>query len=475
MDWFQGTIGEAIQTAKLQKARFVVVIHGDDAVSQKFLETIDDPEINSKLQKPNAICIKLQNSTQACNQFSALYPVILVPSMYFINSQDGKNIETTGGSVTKENIIESINKAFEGVKIVPASPVETETAVTSEVAADIASPRNERFEQARQHLNEAVQESNDDQSPSTPTTTMTLDERVERAKRLLAEKQAQKAKEADEKEKTSEMERRELGKNLAEMKKKREEDEIRQAAEERRQAKVEERIALQKVKEQIAQDRAEKTERFNREKNERDEKRKELEKEKLIEEARKAEQLLRERSTVARIQFKLPNGVSKMNKFEPEDTIDDLYTYVMNEIENPYGSNVSLQTTFPLRELDQEPRTKSLRDAGLVPSSTVLILPKNRGTISTNPDGIMGYIWLLLTPITVLWGIISSFVFGSDQTNAATGQANARQTGNQQGTQPRGPQRRGAGIKTDGNIARLSADDDDDENNTWNGNSTQQM
>ena len=36
------------------------------------------------------------------------------------------------------------------------------------------------------------------ESPSTPTTTMTLDERVERAKRLLAEKQAQKAKEADE-------------------------------------------------------------------------------------------------------------------------------------------------------------------------------------------------------------------------------------------------------------------------------------
>ena len=42
-----------------------------------------------------------------------------------------------------------------------------------------------------------------------------------------------------------------------------------------------------------------------------------------------------------------------MHKFEPEDTIDDLYTYVMNEIETPYGSNVSLQTTFPLRELDQ--------------------------------------------------------------------------------------------------------------------------
>ena len=28
MEWFQGSIGEAIQTAKVQKALFVVVVHG---------------------------------------------------------------------------------------------------------------------------------------------------------------------------------------------------------------------------------------------------------------------------------------------------------------------------------------------------------------------------------------------------------------------------------------------------------------
>ena len=39
----------------------------------------------------------------------------------------------------------------------------------------------------------------------------------------------------------------------------------------------------------------------------------------------------------------------------------------------------------------------------------------------------------------------------------------------------RSAKRRSTGVRTDGNIARLSADDDDDENNTWNGNSTQQM
>ena len=39
----------------------------------------------------------------------------------------------------------------------------------------------------------------------------------------------------------------------------------------------------------------------------------------------------------------------------------------------------------------------------------------------------------------------------------------------------REPKRRTGGIRTEGNIARLSAEDSDDENNTWNGNSTQQM
>ena len=55
------------------------------------------------------------------------------------------------------------------------------------------------------------------------------------------------------------------------------------------------------------------------------------------------------RSTVARIQFKLPNGVSQNHKFDPENTIGDLYNYVIDELKTPYGNNVSLSTTFPSR------------------------------------------------------------------------------------------------------------------------------
>ena len=67
--------------------------------------------------------------------------------------------------------------------------------------------------------------------------------------------------------------------------------------------------------------------------------------------------------------------------------------------------------------MDQEPRDKSLRDAGLVPSTTILVLPRSRITSSLAPSngGIMDYVWLLLTPLTVVWGIVSSFIFGQGQ------------------------------------------------------------
>ena len=61
-------------------------------------------------------------------------------------------------------------------------------------------------------------------------------------------------------------------------------------------------------------------------------------------------------SSVARIQFKLPNGVSQIHRFDPADTIGDLYNYVIDELTTPYGSNVSLSTTFPSRNLDDVER-----------------------------------------------------------------------------------------------------------------------
>ena len=150
-------------------------------------------------------------------------------------------------------------------------------------------------------------------------------------------------------------------------------------------------------------------------------------------------------STVARIQFRLPNGVSQNHKFSPEDTIEDLYKYVANEMTTPYGTSVSLSTTFPSRELDNESRSTTLREAGLVPSTTILILPKNRAVMSSSGSGtIMDYIWLLLTPITVIWNMISSFIYGQPATSSNNSNVTTNVTKNQPRPSTSGTRQRGS-------------------------------
>ena len=101
----------------------------------------------------------------------------------------GVDLEVTGGKMTLEKIQASIAKVLESRKEAPATPTSTIS------PADVASPRQERVEQARQVIQNEIG-SDSPAGPSTPTSSLSLQERVERAKRLLAEKQAEKAKEA---------------------------------------------------------------------------------------------------------------------------------------------------------------------------------------------------------------------------------------------------------------------------------------
>jgi hypothetical protein len=46
-----------------------------------------------------------------------LYPVVLIPSIYFIDSTSGLDLEVTGGQASKEKILESIQTATEKLKV----------------------------------------------------------------------------------------------------------------------------------------------------------------------------------------------------------------------------------------------------------------------------------------------------------------------------------------------------------------------
>ena len=126
-------------------------------------------------------------------------------------------------------------------------------------------------------------------------------------------------------------------------------------------------------------------------------------------------------STVARIQFRLPDGRAQTRHFDPDDALSKLYDFVGQDL-NVGFADFSLSTTFPSRQLDREDRAKTLRSLELVPTATVLVLPAGKGGAGAagsggggplaNVGSLQGFIALLLYPITLIWGFIQGFLNG---------------------------------------------------------------
>jgi len=449
MEWFNGGVGEAIAAAKAKKAIFVVVVKGksDEDPTKELDKILEDSEVVAALN--NMVCISVENGTNTCLQFSSIYPVILVPSVYFIDSNTGVDLEITGGIVTKETLISSINKALakvgEAVVAVQATPAVAET--KSAEAEDTT-----EVKQSESSTSEVVVQP---EAANSSRSEIPLEDRVARAKELMAQRQAEREAQEKEKEKDKEKERREVGKALLERKRMQEERDLKEAALARRKDKEEEKKAKEAVKAAIEQDRIDRKAKYDAEKKAAEELRKEKEKDALAAQAALAEKTASERATVARIQFRLPDGSSQTKQFPAESSLSEIYEFVKSGLDTPFSS-FSLSTTFPRRMLDQEDKTTSLKQLQMAPSATILVLPLG-GIVSNQDGGLMSLIWLILTPFTVLWAMLSSF-FGPS-TSAA---------------QPPPSTGGGSSSRREGGIGRIRNDRDDGENNTWNGNSTQQ-
>ena len=341
----------------------------------------------------------------------------------------------------------SINKALEKVgeaaDIVQAAPVASAAPVTVSETSTTTTEIG---------TNEAVEESKVEaiSSNASGEQSKALEERVEKAKLLMAQRQAEREAQEKEKEKDKEKERREVGKALLERKRTQEEQDLKEAAMARRKDKDEEKKAKEAVKAAIEQDRLDRKMKYDVEKKANDEKRKENEKAALAAQAAVAEKTASDRATVARIQFRLPDGSSQTKQFPAETPLSEVYDFVSTGLETQFSS-FSLSTTFPRRILDQEEKTISLKQLQMAPSATILVLPLG-GLVSQQDGGLMSLIWLILTPFTVLWAMLSS-LFGSA---------------------PSGSQPPPSSSRSEVGIGRLRTDRDDGENNTWNGNSTQQ-
>merc|ERR1712055_39274 len=134
--------------------------------------------------------------------------------------------------------------------------------------------------------------------------------------------------------------------------------------------------------------------------------------------------------------------------FPAETPLSSLYDFVAT-IE-PGFTSFSLSTTFPRRQLDAEDPGASLRDLQMAPSATVLVLPKASTSVSLPGGDLSSFLWLLLSPFTILWAMITSFFGGVTAT--------AQNPNNSSISRP--------STSRPGGIGRLRRSEDDDENNT---------
>ncbi|KAI4887752.1 hypothetical protein NFI96_023694 [Prochilodus magdalenae] len=534
MRWFEGSIPAAIATSKQQNSIFVVVITGDDEQSTQMLSSWEDERI-AELTNNCCVAIKVDAKSETCVQFSQiciLYgivdPVVCIPSSFFIG-ENGIPLEVIAGGVSAEELTNRINKVKQmhtqqagGVAQANAErEMQTESSCAAPDAAASASESQPATSPAitteslstaaasKESLSMPVEEGGasghatpgEDRSLSSDDTSQAsqaeenLDARVERLTKKLEERREQKKKGEEEHEIKREIERRKLGKEMLDFKRKQEEDKTKRILEERNREKAEEKAARERVKQQIAQDRADRAARYAKNQEEVEAARIAALQARQAEQEMKKEAAERERSAIARIQFRLPDGSSLTNQFPSETRLQEARQFAAQEVGNRYG-HFSLATMFPRREFTAEDLGKTLLELELAPSASIVLLPQSGRPANTvvqasGSGGMWALLGTILYPLLAVWRFLSGFFFSSPPPAAAAGAAAAnrnqqRPSNSYNATTSGEPKRetvrkrvlekRPEDFKKDGKIYRLrTQEDSEDDNNTWNGNSTQQM
>lgn len=433
MKWFSGAIAEAISFAQVRKATFVAYIEGRCEKSQLMTSVFDDREVCNNLECSRFVCVKIEADSIGHRQLVETFKKLPIPSLFYI-SHSGIPLDIVSGelydevSELKEAILDSTVKCNQ--LNLNQSPVRKDV------------PQDKLLEERRLQIDQI------------------LENRIKEREVKKKDKKPVSKEESGGGE-TKKQEDKEVKQSKIKMPQP--DLELKKMAEEREREKKEEAQARQRILDQIAQDKAERALRMrtveNIPKNE----------VKTSPPANGASH-----SSQARIQFRLPTGESKSNMFPNDTTLAKIREYIDGNFELPYR-DYRLATTFPRREFTSSDNESTLESLSLIPTAVILILPNTSSRVSPYSRSLVSVVVAmaqsLLQPFYSLSNYVRGFFFrprDADQPPPPT-QPSEQPSGSQQ----RLPRKH---VRKVGNIHSLKdIRDDNDENNTWNGNSTQQM
>ncbi|VDQ00247.1 unnamed protein product [Trichobilharzia regenti] len=389
----------------------------------------------------NLICLQLDASSHATAQFSAVYAVLTVPCIYLINP-DGQVIDVKLGRIDNKDLIDwihilKITSFLRFLKTVASIQTSNDPskAVTPAVPPSSSSPGFIHTEANHVTTSDTVE-------PQAPLSSgQALDERVDYARKLIEAQRREKEEEYRKKSIDAEIKRRETGKALHEFKERQRQKEIDEAMAERRKEEAESRAQLEKLRQQIEEDRKAREERWQR-----------------------------------------------VNGLQPPSTENTISV----DPELPRSSCDSNEVRLQLRSLEgghlvhQFPATASL--AGDVRNWIQEMASCNFQTVDNlqvlNEPAISifrnlikkGYRFLQLHPKS--WAFSGIYSLGHGLVSTVTG-SRTQQSNSNSNRLPVNPDNapRSHSVRRQGNIARLShmPDNSDDEQARWNGNSTEQL
>ncbi|XP_061548197.1 UBX domain-containing protein 4 isoform X2 [Phycodurus eques] len=506
MIWFDGSIPDAINLAKQRNRIFVIVIIGEDEQSTNLVSSWEDDNV-SEMAKKCCVAIKVDAKSDTCVQFSQIYPVVCIPSSFFIG-ENGIPLEVVAGSVSAAELQIRIDKVqqMHGQKIGPdmvsqetsatvmISPTQPAMAALSAPAVPFISPEDDMSSSAvedvepreptkaaggRQSTKTIAASGHSDRTSLCFTSEENLD--VQRFNMEPDERHQQKTTLKDEEIKKPK-EQQKMAKDMHDFKREQEEEKTKRLLEERNREKVLDKVARERVKQQIAMDRVDRAASYSKSL---EEKAQQVKLQAELEAIKGT--FARPRSNITRLQFRLPDGSTFTNQFSSHSRLQEAQHFVIQEIGSRYG-NLSMATMFPRREFTSEDLNKTLLELQLAPSSSIVLLPCGTPASTVVPStrgGTWAVLNTLLYPVLTIWRFLCSFMFPSPPQETSRGSLPLSQSYTNSATRSdksnreslsRPFENRPKNFKKDGKICQLrSQEDSEDDNSTWNGNSTQQM
>ncbi|CAI9719164.1 domain-containing 4 [Octopus vulgaris] len=507
MLWYEDSIAKAIQISKDRKCIFLVYVSGEDELSKKMDETLAHEAVSDACK--DFVAVKIKSPSDICQQFSQIYPVVFVPSVFFIGL-NGLPIEITPGHLEPEefnkkaqDVIKihqsqlsgTANMDVDKTRAAAAAPVAAAESTAPAAAAATpstlaATPEPERLNVAPEsmeleHTDQPATEPLVAPPAEVPSTSAapdssasdSLDQRIMYAKEKIQENQEHKQVN-EEKEKEKEIGRRQLGKDVQKLRRGQVDRSLKEMQDEIKKEREEDRRARQRIKEEIDRDRAQRKAKWEQEKVERELMQKEMREKKMQENQMTAAEREAARREISRIQFRLPDGSAITQQFKSSEPLSVACSFISQHA----GSNIQLYTMFPKRTFTAQDMTSSLLSLELVPSAVILVIPiKSVLAPKTYSNNFLG---MILAPLFTLLNFIYGIIFGTPA-NPNPGDSRTTNKDNENtvpsSTTSQRPstayKRRSSPIsRQEGNIHKFtSSQDDDDDQSTWNGNSTQQM